>query len=128
MPRKIFFAFLFTVILGLLSLSIGTWWWFLVVAAVIGFTVRARHPSMLFWTMLLAGAVAYAIGGLWFSAGDGDLPSRIAQIFGMGSALVLMLVTSIIGGLSAALFGGLGAYLRVVIQGKPKKLNVETIA
>jgi len=84
MPRKIFFAFLFTVILGLLSLSIGTWWWFLVVAAVIGFTVRARHPSMLFWTMLLAGAVAYAIGGLWFSAGDGDLPSRIALIFGMG--------------------------------------------
>jgi hypothetical protein len=128
MPRKLFFAFLLTVVLGLLSIGFGTWWWFLVVAAVIGFTIRARHPSLLFWTMLLAGAATYAIGGLWFSIGDGDLPSRIAQIFGLGSAAVLLLVTSIVGGLSAALFGALGAYLRVVIQGKPKKLSVETIA
>ncbi len=128
MPRKLLIAFLLTVVLGLLSLGFGTWWWFLIVAAVIGFTVRARHPSMLFWTMLLAGAATYALGGLWFSWGDGDLPSRIAEIFKLGSAPVLLLVTSIVGGLSAALFGAFGAYLRVVIQGKPEKTTTEAIA
>jgi len=124
MPRKLFFAFILTLVLGLLAISIGTWWWFLVIAAVIGFTVRARHPSMLFWTMLLAGATVYALGGLWFSMGDGNLPSRIAEIFKVGSAAILLLVTSIVGGLSAGLFGAFGSYLRVVIQGKPLKEGV----
>jgi len=127
MPRKLFIAFLLTVVLGLLAIGFGAWWWFLVVAAVIGFGIRARHPSMLFWTMLLAGAAAYALGALWFSTGEGDLPARIAEIFKVGSAQLLLLVTSIIGGLSAALFGALGAYLRVVIQGKPEKASAKAI-
>ena len=121
MPRKLFFAFILTLVLGLLAISIGAWWWFLIVAAIIGFTVRARHPSMLFWTMLLAGAAVYALGGLWHSMGGGHLPSRIAELFKVGSAGMLLLVTSIIGGLSAGLFGAFGSYLRVVIQGKPAK-------
>ena len=127
MPRKLFFAFLLTVALGLLALAFGTWWWFLIVATVIGFGIRARHPSMLFWTMLLAGAAAYALGGLWFSIGDGDLPARIAEIFKVGSTPMLLLVTSIVGGLSAALFGAFGAYLRVVIQGKPEKASAKAM-
>ncbi|MFK8055716.1 MAG: hypothetical protein AB8F78_06310 [Saprospiraceae bacterium] len=127
MPRKLFIAFVLTLLLGLLAIAIGTWWWFLIVAAVIGFGVRARHPSMLFWTMLIAGAAAYALGGLWFSMGDGDLPARIAEIFKVGSAGVLLLVTSIVGGLSAGLFGALGAYLRVVLQGKPEKVVIDAV-
>lgn len=128
MPRKLFFAFLITALVGLIVLSLGSWWWFLIAAAVIGFSVRAKHPSLLFWTMLLAGATAYGLGALWYSIGDGDLPGRVAQLFKVGSAPVLLLVTSIVGGLSAALFGGLGAYLRVVIQGKPKPQEQESIA
>jgi len=127
MPRKLFIAFVLTIVLGLLAIAIGTWWWFLVVATAIGFAVRARHPSMLFWTMLLAGAAVYALGALWFSIGGGDLPSRIAEIFKVGSAGVLLLVTSIVGGLSAGLFGALGAYLRVVLQGKPQKLVADGV-
>lgn len=128
MPRKLLIAFLLTLVLGLLSISMGAWWWFLVVAAAVGFGVRARHPSMLFWTMLLAGAAVYALGALWFSMGEGDLPSRVAEIFKVGSAGLLLLVTSIIGGLSAGLFGALGSYLRVVIQGKPQKVTASANA
>ena len=128
MPRKLLIAFLLTLVLGLLSISLGTWWWLLIVSAAIGFTVRAKHPSMLFWTMLLAGAAAYALGGLWFSLGEGELPSRIAEMFKLGSAGLLLLVTSIVGGLSAGLFGAFGAYLRVVIQGKPQQQTSDSIA
>ena len=119
LPRQLLYAFGLTIILGSIALWVGAWWWLLIIAALVGFFIRARHPSWVMLTLFVAGLVIYLLAAGWYSWGGGTLPDSIAKLFNLGSGLVLLLVTCLIGGITTALFGGFGAYLRVVVQGKP---------
>lgn len=106
-------------VLGLIAVSIGPWWWLAVVAFGVGFVVRPRRAGSLFFSGLLAGALVYAVGALIFSLGDATLPARIAELFGLGSAVVLGFVIALVGGVSAGVAALLGGYTRAVVQGRP---------
>ena len=111
---------------GLLAAVFAPWWSLLLVAAVVGFAVRPRHAGYLFWTGLVAGALVWGIGVLWFGLGPSDLPGRMGRLFGLGSGFTLGLLVVLAGALTAAFGAVWGAYLRVVIQGRPVTRAVQS--
>ena len=123
MKKNPVLAFGLLLVLGFISHLFLSWVWFLPLAAVVGFAVRPSIPGSLFWSGFLAGAIIWASGALFYGSGGGELPARIAELFGLGSALVLGIVISIVGGLSGGLFMVAGAYLRATIQGPKASLT-----
>ncbi len=103
------------VALGFLLLLIAPWWMLLVVAFAYGVSRPRVSPGLAFWPGLLVGAILYLIGALWYGGGEGALAGMLGELFGLGSATGLYLLTAVLGGLSAGVFTMLGAYARAVI-------------
>ncbi len=110
-------AFLILLVMGLVVHLTVSWIWFLPLSLLVGLALRPSIPGALFWSGLLAGALVWGLGALFYGSGASTLPQNIAALFGLGSAAVLALVICLVGGLSGGLFMLLGAYLRATIQG-----------
>lgn len=112
-------VFLVVLLAGAVALLVGPYGGLLAVGFVGGLVVRPRYPAGAFAVAFVAGAALWAAGALWFGAGAGRLPDMIAELLGVGSALSLGAVVSLVGGVSAGLFALLGTYVRLSVQGVP---------
>lgn len=112
-------AFLVVLLAGAIALLVGPYEGLLAVGFAGGLVVRPRYPVGVFAVTSVAGAALWAVGALWFGADAGHLPGMIAELLGVGSALSLGVVVSLVGGVSAGLFALLGTYLRLSVQGVP---------
>jgi len=109
-------AFCVLLIGGLIVHLLGAWWWFAILAFLVGVALRPTYPSSLFGSGFFAGALVWLIGIFIYSSGESALPQQIAELFSLGSAFVLGIVLCIIGGITGGLFCVLGAYSRALIQ------------
>jgi hypothetical protein len=98
----------------------GPWW----TAALIPFAALAWRPTATSGKAFLTGFIAIAI--LWLGYGfylhmnsEGAMSNRIAQIFSLPNGILLLIVTTLVGGLVGG-FGGLSGYLtRQIWSGSP---------
>ena len=111
---KFLVAFLLTALLSFIgSLQFG-WWIIAVVAFVVALLVHQRAGKA--WLAgFLAVFVLWAALALWINNNnDGNLSGRIAELFGIGnSPMLLILITSVIGGLVGGFAAMTGSYLRM---------------
>lgn len=108
--------FILTLILGIL-LSIFLPWWAIMLAAFLsGAIVRLRNVSAFFVPF---GAIALLwIVNAWMlsSANDYTLAKKIAVLLPLGgNAILLILVTGIVGGLAAGIAGLFGNQCRAIL-------------
>ncbi len=103
---------IFTATIAFLLQNIFPWWSAAVAAFIIAFILYTRPGSS-----FLAGFLGVAM--LWFiwafianSANDGILASRVARIFSLPNNTLLLLITSLIGGLTGGLGAITGSYFR----------------
>jgi hypothetical protein len=100
---------------------IAPWW----VVALTPFLINAWRPSSPGYAFFVSfGAIAM----LWLSYGlylhvntAGSMSNRIAEIFSLPGGWMLLLITSIIGGLVGGIAGLSGFYVQQVFQVKPYK-------
>jgi len=109
-------ASLAILVLGLIGLILGPWWTLAVVAFLVGVSVRFAVPGRSFWIGMVTGFVLWGGAAAWFDLTGGSLPTMIAELFGLGTGLVLGVVIALFGGLTAGIFALLGSYLRATIQ------------
>jgi hypothetical protein len=103
---------IFTAVTAFLLQNIFPWWSASVAAFLIGFILYTKPGSS-----FLAGFLGIAI--LWFfwafwanSVNDGILATRVAAIFSLPNNALLLLITSLIGGLVGGFGAMTGSYLR----------------
>ena len=105
-------AALLICLLGLVALLLGPWLLLGAVAFAVGLIMPTSKPGGMFWAGLLGGAALYGVTASYFDLTGGELPTLIAELFGLGSGLILGAVVALVGGLTAGLPALLGAYLR----------------
>ena len=108
-------------VLVLLCLLVGAWWWPAVVAFAYGVWRGRQAPGWRFWPAFLVGFLVWLLGAVWYGGGAGTLPDALAQLLGLGSAVVLHLIVALLGGLLVGLFAMLGAYGAAVIRPTPSQ-------
>ena len=109
-------ATLLILALGFVAALVAPWWGLAAVAFAVGLATRLAVPGRIFWAGLLGGGLLWGLSAAYFDLSGGALPARIADLFGLGSGLVLGLTVALVGGLTAGLAGLIGAYLRATIQ------------
>lgn len=111
-----------TAVVGLL---VAPWWSLAVVSSVFGLAWRAASPGLAFWPGFSVGAVAYFVGCLLY--GSGGLPDMLAELFGLGGAMGLYLVTALVGGLLAGACAMTGAYAVAAVAPLRNVSDVEPV-
>jgi hypothetical protein len=109
---KVLVKIVFTAALAYLLQNIFAWWAVVLAAALINFIIYSKGPSS-----FVSGFLG--IGLLWFFTAlltdintDSILTQKVAAIFSLPSATLLVVVTALIGGMAGG-FGGLtGSLLR----------------
>lgn len=109
---KVLVKIVFIAALAYLLQNVFAWWAVVLAAALINFIIYSKGPSS-----FVSGFLG--IGLLWFFTAlltdintDSMLTQKVAAIFSLPSATLLVVVTAIIGGLAGG-FGGLtGSQLR----------------
>lgn len=99
-------------------------WW---VIALIPFLVSSWRPADARAAFLTGFA---AIGVLWFSYGlylhvnsEGSMSNRIAEIFSLPGGMVLLAVTTLVGGLVGGMAGLSGYFVRQLVEIKPETIS-----
>jgi hypothetical protein len=113
---KVLVKIIFIAALAYLLQNVFAWWAIVLAAAMINFIIYSKGPSS-----FVSGFLG--IGFLWFFTAlltdintDSVLTQKVAEIFSLPSAILLVVVTAIIGGLAGG-FGGLtGSQLRYWIM------------
>ena len=100
-------------------------WW---VVALIPFLVNAWRPSGAVFAFVVSFA---AIATLWFSYGlylhinsEGSMSNRIAEIFSLPSGILLLVVTTIVGGLVGGVAGLSGYFVQQLFELQRSKVSV----
>jgi hypothetical protein len=105
------------VLTGLLSFVFGLYlpWWSIAIAAFIVSLVIPQKPFYSFLSGFIGLFLLWEILAWWIdSKNDGILSQKIAQILPLGgSAVLLILITSLIGALVAGLAALTGSYCRI---------------
>lgn len=103
------------VIVFVLQLLFYSWWWIILVPIIMGFLERDS-------VMTAVGGNGLGIFLLWtgmslyqWKSGGEIIVTRIAEVMGVGSGLILVLATGIVGFLVAAIAGYAGYSLRKVL-------------
>ncbi len=114
---KNIFLVLITIALGWAFHQLLPWW----AIAVAGFTVGVMNDKTgwtIFAISFLGGAILWGGKSLWMNQlNDGILADKMAQLFGVGSGWMMVLITFLVGGLFAGLGGISGWSLRRVLFG-----------
>ncbi len=91
-------------------------WWSLAVVAALVIAVAKLRPLSSFWAGLVSGMLLWGIYAAVINAGnDGILAEKIAALFG-GPAIMVIFMTALWGGLTAALGALSGSLLRNLSQ------------
>ncbi len=115
--KSYFSNFLLTLVLALIFSLFLPWWSIMLAAFLSGAIVRLRKASA-FFVPFLAIAVFWMIyAWLLSSANDFVLAKKIAVLLYLGEhAMLLILVTGIVGGLAAGVAGLFGNQCRVIFS------------
>jgi hypothetical protein len=116
---KVLVKIIFIAALAYLLQNVFAWWVTVLAAAMINFIIYSKGPSS-----FISGFLG--IGFLWFFTAlltdintDSVLTEKVAAIFSLPNATVLVVVTAIIGGIAGG-FGGLsGSTLRNWVMPQP---------
>lgn len=114
---KNFINLILTATLAWLLSLITPWWGIMIAALIVSFLIPLKKTAAFFIpflaVFLLWGAQAYLLS----SNNDFIMGEKIAELFSLnGNALLLILITAVIGGLAAALAGLLGKQLKTVLS------------
>lgn len=113
---KMLTNFILTIIIGLILSMFLPWWAIMVAAFVSGAIVRLRNVSAFF--VPFAAIALFWIVNAWLlsNANDFTLAKKIAVLLPLGgNAILLILVTGLIGGLAAGIAGLFGNQCRALL-------------
>ena len=101
-------------------------WW---IIALIPFLIISWRPASALTSFLTSFA---AIAVLWFSYGlylhvnsEGSISNRIAEIFSLPNGMILLVVTTLIGGLVGGMAGLSGFFVRQLVEIKPARPSAD---
>ncbi len=113
--------FILTLILALLFSLFLPWWSVMVAAFISGAIVRLKNVSAFFVPFLAIALFWSVFAWLLSSANDFILAKKIAVLLPLGgNALLLILVTGVVGGLAAGFAGLFGNQCRAAISRNDK--------
>ena len=105
--------FALTVLLALVFSFFLPWWGVMLAALLAGAIVRLRNVSAFFVPFLAIALFWIVYAWMLGNANDFILAKKIADLFALnGNVYLLLLVTGVIGGLSAGIAGVFGNQLR----------------
>ena len=117
MAKKLLLIFTAIVLTGLLSFALGLYlpWWEIAIAAFIVALIIPQKPFYSFLSGFIGVFLLWEILAWWIdSKNDGILSQKIALILSLGgSAVLLILITSLIGALVAGLAALTGSFCRI---------------
>jgi hypothetical protein len=87
-------------------------WWSIAVAAFVAVLLVQLNPLPAFFAGLLGIFFLWIILAGWTNSSNAEiLSTRVAQLLGVGSPMVLILLTGMVGGLVGGLAGLTGSFL-----------------
>lgn len=111
----------FAIFLLVISILGQIWlpWWILMLASALSAILFLSNALKAFSVAFLVIFLEWLVYAYWLnSKNEFIMADKIAQLFKLESALVLMLISSAIAGLAAAFSAASGALLRSLIEGK----------
>lgn len=116
---KVLIKLLLIAALAYLLQNVFAWWAAVLAAFLINFIIYSKGPSSFFSGFLGVGLLWLILAFITDISTDSVLTEKVAEIFTLPSAGLLILVTAIIGGLAGG-FGGLtGSLLRNWVMPQP---------
>ena len=104
----------------LLELLTPFWWWVMAVPFVYGATA-ARKGGKAFWTGLCAAGLLWLGAALYlYLTGSGLIAARMAVLFKMGDARLLVVATGLVAALAAGLAGYAGYAVKRLFKAPAK--------
>jgi len=100
------------VLVFLLQQLFYSWWWILLIPLILGFFEKDSVSRAVFGNGLGIFLLWFGMSLYQWNRGGEIIVSRIAEVMGVGSGLVLALATGLIGFLVAAIAGYAGFSLR----------------
>lgn len=108
--------FILTLVLGLLLSLFLPWWAIMLAAFLSGAIVRLRNVSAFFVPFAAIALLWMVNAWMLSSANDFTLAKKIAILLPLGgNAILLILVTGVIGGLAAGIAGLFGNQCRAIL-------------
>ncbi len=115
MKYKFIIKIVFTAVVAFLLQIYLPWWSVVIAGFAISFILSSGGMSSFFAGFLGVGLLWFTLALFIDNANDGILSNKVAQIFTLPNSFLLILITAIIGGLTAG-FGALsGSYLRDLV-------------
>ncbi len=111
-------AFLLTALLCFLAGVFLQWWGIAIAAFIVAIAIHQRAWKA-YLSAFLAVFVVWALIAWWRdSANEGLLSKQVAELFSLGSSILLIIVSSVIGALVAGFAAMSGSYLRGLVLRK----------
>lgn len=107
-------------LLAMLALQVLTpfWWWVMIVPFAYG-AAAARSGRKAFWTgFLAAGLLWLGAGAFFLLTGSRIIAARMAGMFGLGSAWLMVPVTALVAALAGGVAGYAGYAVRSLFQNR----------
>jgi zinc transporter ZupT len=107
-------------LLVMLALQVLTpfWWWIMIVPFAYGAAVAKSGWKALRTGVLSAGLLWLGAGVYFLLTGSRIIAERMAKMFGLGSPWLMVLVTTLIAAVAAALSGYAGYAVRALFRRK----------
>lgn len=101
-------------------LQVFTPWWVIAIVPFMILIWRPVRPVAAFWTGFGGIAITWLIYGYYqHFISDGAISDRVAQLFSLPNGIILLLVTSLIGGLVGGFSGAAGYWVRQIFRRHP---------
>ena len=109
---KVFLKIILTAVLAYVLQTILPWWSVVIAGFTISFIISTKGLSSFLGGFLGIGILWFALATITDYQTDSILTDRVAEIFSIPTGQLLILFTSIIGGLAGGLGALTGSYLR----------------
>lgn len=113
-------ASLLIILLSFLALLLTNYWWvFIIVCLIVSGAIKLKKGAS-FWIPFLSIAISFMLYMLWLDTSENELSKMIAGVFQLPSALILIIISSLLYGLLAG-FAGWVSYLVLDIFNKHER-------
>ena len=125
MKYKFIFKIVFTAVVAFLLQIYLPWWSVVIAGFAISFILSSGGMSSFFAGFLGVGLLWFTLALFIDNTNDGILSNKVAQIFTLPNSFLLILITSIIGGLAAGLGALTGSYFRDLVLPVSEDLYID---
>lgn len=104
---------------GILSLGLGAFlpWWSIALAGLIGGWIFGKKATQAFVICILGTGLAWFLLGFWIDQGNASLlSSKVGELLGGLSPMLLILISALIGALVSGLAGLSGYFLKQTLS------------